>query len=81
LTGPDFHPLSYRGGTLALPLPSKIRVRHTTNRALDMAARQPNVAEFTIVQLPERFDRGPTLQIRCERECPGSEPAQKPAGI
>ena len=52
----------------------------TANRLLDVAARQSNVAEFTIVHLPERFDRRPTVQIARQRERPGSEPAQKSAG-
>ena len=45
----------------SLPQPSEIRIRDTTNRLLDAAARQSNVAEFAIVHLPERFDRRPTV--------------------
>ena len=43
----------------------EIRIRHTKHRLLDMAARQSNVAEFTIVHLPERFHRRSTVQISC----------------
>jgi hypothetical protein len=46
-----------------------------------VAARQSNVAEFTIVHLPKRFDRRPTVKIRNECVRPDPEPAKKSAGI
>ena len=65
----------------SLPQPSEIRIRDTTNRLLDTAARQPDVAEFTIVHLPKRFDRRPAVKMVHECVRPSPEPAEKSARI
>jgi hypothetical protein len=65
----------------ALSQPPEIRIRDTTNRLLDTAARQSNVAELTIVHLPKHFHRRPPVQIRGECVRPSPQTAQKSAGI
>jgi hypothetical protein len=61
------------------PKASEFRIHETKDRLVDMAAHQPDIAEFTIVQLPQRFDRRPAIQIRRKPKRPSREPAEKSA--
>ncbi len=67
-----------------LPQPPEIRIRaYPTPRCSIWLRVSADVAEFTIVHLPQRFDRRPAVQIGCEGVAPRSaEPTrEKSAGI
>jgi hypothetical protein len=78
VTGPDFR---YRAdkATQHLAEPPDVRIGQTSDRIFDLAARQADVAEFTIVHLSQRFDRRTAVQMVYERLCPNPEPAGKSA--
>lgn len=66
-------------GTRPSPKASEFRIRKAPDSLLDMAAHQPDVAEFAIVQLPQRFDRRPAIQVSYDCVRPNPEPAERSA--
>jgi hypothetical protein len=58
---------------------SEFRIRDTPYRKLDVAAGQSDIAQFTIVQLPQRFDGRPAIQIGDDCVRPNPEPAERSA--
>src|SRR5258705_8162736 len=58
-----------------LPKPPELGICIARHRRLDVAAHDPDVAQRTIVELTERFDRSPAFQIRGQSEGALSGPA------
>ena len=59
------------------PKASEFGIDETPDRLLDVAAHQSDIAEFTIVQLSQRFDRRPAIQIGCDGMRPNPDPAER----
>jgi hypothetical protein len=72
-----FHRADRAAGPLAQT--SEVRIRDAPYRKLDVAAGQSDIAQFTIVQLPQRFDGRPAIQIGDDCVRPNPEPAERSA--
>jgi hypothetical protein len=66
-------------GVPCSPKPAELRIHDAADRPLDVTARQPDVAELTIVHLPKRFDRGLAIPMGDEHVGPNPEPADQSA--
>jgi len=68
-----------RSTPVALIEPSHRWIQGPADRGLDLAASDPDVAQFTVVPSSQRVDRSPALPTGRQGGCTNSDPADKSA--